>query len=558
MPLWFAMELDEETAVMAKGTMWQNLSSIIVKLCSFVYTILVARLAAQEQVGLFYFGLSIVGIMGIFADFGLSTAIQRYIPYHLGRKEKAVAEQVIRFSVTAGTALLALCSVATFLLADAFAAFFHNPGLGPVMQLLAIQLSIYAAFNILLSLLVAFKQLHAYSVGYSAQNVLKILLLLSLIFTLGVDARSLSITYMLSFVIPCFYLMWALLKPLSSLGQHPRFPLQTYWPIAREMVPFGLTIVGVVLFSNFVAYTDRVLLGYYLSSDVNPQIAIYTIASSFAGLVLIFAGSITPIFLPVVSELIGREDRARVQRMSQTALRWTLFSSVPIAAFVCAFAAPILRSLYGASYEAGAWVLVLFSLGTLASAMGAIQRTALAGMRLVRIELYSMICGAAVNVLLCLLLIPAYGINGAAVASLAAFSVMSLVNHHYASRRMGFSFPQSAWKNLLAGAVVLAVLMLIELAAYDPLVHLPIIIPDSALLGGVLDKLIKMAVLGVFLGAGSLLYLVLVNVLHLFEPEDRAVFGKILSKFGVPRAWQTPLARMVFWDARLHAGEETK
>ena len=546
------MELDEETAQLASGTMWQNLSNIVVKLASFIYTILIARLVAQDEVGLFYFGLSIVGIMLIFADFGLSTAVQRYIPFHLGRKEKAMAGSIIRFSVMVVTAALVIGSAATYLLADDFANFFHNPGLGPVMRLLSMQLAIYTIFNLLISLLTAFKQLRGVSVGYALQNVLKIVTMVLLVFTLGADAQTLSIAHMLSFVIPCFYLMWELRKPLASVGSSVKLSFSSYEPIAREIIPFGLTIVGIVLFSNLISYTDRVMLGYYLQADVNAQIAIYTMATGFAGLVVIFAGSVLPIFLPVVSELIGKGDKAQVNKISQTALRWALFSSIPVAAFICAFAAPILRVLYGPAYESGAWVLVLFSIGTLLSTLGSVQRTALAGMRLLRVEMISMVCGALANVALCVLLIPLYGINGAGFASLVAFGVMTLINHHYAQKYLGFQFPANTWKNLLAGGVVLVALAGIQLVAYDSLVHLPIPISDGSLAMGVLDKIVKTAILCLFLVLGGLLYLVLVNLLHLFEHEDRVVFSRILGKFGVPKDWQNHFARTVFWDKSHH------
>jgi len=546
------MELDEETAVMASGTMWQNISNLVVKFASFIYTILIARLVAQEEVGLFYFGLSIIGIMGIFADFGLATAVQRYVPYHLGRKEKAIANQIIRFAVVFGTAALVVGSLLTYYLAYDFALFFHNPSLEPVLRLLSVQLSIYAAFNILTSLLIAFKQMKCVSFGYGMQNILKIATLLALIFTLGADARTLSIAHMLSFIIPCFYLMWELRKPLASVDVAQRFSLASYWPIAKEIIPFGLTIVGIVLFSNLIAYTDRVMLGYFLQSDVNAQIAIYTIATSFAGLVVIFAGSVLPIFLPVVSELIGKGDKAQVNKISQTALRWVMFSSIPIAAFICSFSALILRVLYGAAYEAGAWALAFFALGTLFSVMGSVQRTALAGMRLVRIEMISMVCGALTNVALNLILIPAYGINGAAFSSMLAFGVMTLVNHHYACKHLGFIFPSSIWRNLLAGAMVLALLAGIQTLVYDSLINLPLQISDGSLAMGVMDKVVKTAILCIFLALGGLLYLVLVNLLHLFEHEDRVVFSRILGKFGVPKEWQNRIARAVFWDASHH------
>lgn len=544
------MELDEETTILAKGMLWQNATNIIVKLLAFVYTIIIARFVAQSEVGLFYFALGIVGTVGIFADLGLTTALTRYVPYFIGKKDNVSVQKTVAIVVFGGTILLSVASISTFLLSGQISRFFNNPALEPVLAILAVQLAIAQTYGISNALLFSLKKVRESSVANSLQAFLKLIFMLLLIFSLGANAVSLSIAFMLSYAFAAFYLLFALRKCSGWLKNEVRLRLLDCLPLLRELLPFGIMIVGVMAFSTIIGYSDKLLLGYMLREGANEQIAIYSIATSLSALSVIFSGSLISIFYPVVSGLVGTEDWKKVNKTSQTALKWLLFSSVPIAAFLMAFSAPMLRVLYGASYESGSTVLALFALGTFAGSAGTIQRTALAGMRLVKVDLFCVACGAIVNIILNILLIPPFGINGSAFASLVAFITMSGLNQHYAHKYFGFAFPKSAWKNILAGIIVFCILFAIELAAYPYITNIPFQLGDGGVVFGVLDKFLKLAVLLSFFALGALLYLALINLLRLFEHEDVQIFRHISSKFGFP-AWITAFfVRLVFWNQK--------
>ncbi|VVB58887.1 Polysaccharide biosynthesis protein [Candidatus Anstonella stagnisolia] len=550
------VELDEETTVIARGAFWQNLTGIAVKLLAFIYTIIIARFVVQEQVGLFYFGLGVVGTISIFADLGLSQAIIRYVPYYIGKKDERLAHQTINVAVIFGVLLLSLCSLFTYFFAGSIAAFFQNPPLEGVLVLLAFYLAIIQSYTIANSLLFAFKRAKEAAFGATLQSLLKLIFLLLLIFPLGANAQMLAIGFTASYAFSAFYLLFELRKSFGWLKKGSSFTLRENASLlVRELLPFGLIMVGSMAFAAIIISFDRLLLGYFLKQDANAQIAIYSLATNLAGLCIIFSGSITSILFPVASELVGREhskdrpDWSKVNKTSQTALKWVLFSSVPLTAFLAAFSAPMLRILYGIEYEPGGLALSIFTFGMFVSYITMIQRTVLIGMRLMYIDALCLGVGAAVNIGLNWLLIPMYGISGSAFASFVAFLAMSLLTNHYARTKFGFQFPLSAWKNIAAGAMVFAMLLAIQIAAYPSIVNLPLSFGDG-LLFGVLDKLAKLALLLCFFAIGSFAYLVLINLLRLFEHDDVQVFRQIFSKFGFPAWVGAFFVRLVFWNQK--------
>ena len=544
------VEIDEETRIIAHGTVWQNAASIFFKLVSFIYTVVIARMVSQEEVGVFYFGLGLVGLVIVFSDAGLSSALVRYVPYYLGKKDARSAQKAIALVISVCGILSVIFAAALYLFAGSIAAFFANPPLARVLPILAIYILVMQAYNILGNLLIAFKRVKEASISSNIQNLSKLVMTVVLIWALGPNSDALTVAYAGSFAVTAIYLFYEARKSLSGLADGGGIGWSQFLGMGREMLPFGLTMILVVFIWSIIGYTDRVLLGYMLEVDANRQIAIYTLATGLAGLSGIFAGSVTAIFYPVVSELVGKEDTKMVNKISQTAFKWVLFSSLPVTAFLIAFGGHLLRAAYGAAYEPGYLALVLFAAGVFASLAGSVQRTALAGMRMLKIELIVVSFAALLNILLNVLLIPLYGITGSALASAIALVAMTVLNQHYAHKLIGFSIPKSAWKNLAAGVVAFGALLLLQPLAQDLDRLLPASVGEGSVLFMVLEKGMKVAALGIFFVAGALVYLVSLNLLRVFEREDAAVLRRMLGKTGAPD-WARGIAmRAVFWNQK--------
>ncbi len=547
------MELDEETATMAVGTFWSNLGVIAVKLVSFIYMILIARLVAQSEVGLFYLGIGMMGVVSIFADLGISQTVQRYLPYFLGKNDKASARRVLALNIFLGLLPPLIVAFLVWQLAPAIANNVRNPGLEPLLAYLAIYLFVNQVFNILLNILVALKKMKERSVGTNLQNVLKVVFTLLLVWAIGPQAATLSIAFILSLAAGAIYLLYVAFGVLKSQDLLPA-PADLFDTAARPLLlnilPFGLTMLGVSMFSLLISYMGVLALGYLLGGAGNASIGIYSMATAFAAVANILAASVITIFLPVASGLVSKTDSAKITKTAQTALRWVLFSTIPVVAFLAAFAPSLLRVLYGADYESGALTLSLFSIGTLLYYLGSVQGTLIAAHRFVKLELIAFLFGALANVILNFALIPIWGINGAAFASLASFGIIAAVNHYFARKKFGFSIPTSAWKNLFCGFLLLALLAALHAISYDYLVHLPIPLPSGSLAGMVLDKVVKVIILGFFMGLGCLAYLVLLNLFGLFEDEDRSVMKHLLDKMKLPAKIKASLLGFIFWGAK--------
>jgi O-antigen/teichoic acid export membrane protein len=118
-------------------------------------------------------------------------------------------------------------------------------------------------------------------------------------------------------------------------------------------------------------------------------------------------------------------------------VQWTFWPSLAAAAVLLVFGRQVL-SLFGAEFTAGYHLLFILSAGLLARAsIGPIERLlSMLGEQRICAVIYG--SAFAVNAALCVLLIPAFGAAGAAVATSTALVFETILLFFVTRRRLGF------------------------------------------------------------------------------------------------------------------------
>jgi len=162
--------------------------------------------------------------------------------------------------------------------------------------------------------------------------------------------------------------------------------------------------------------TDKVILGFYLNAR---SVGIYAVAASIVAFIPIALQSVNQIFSPTIADLHARGEMELLNRLFQTLTKWVTALTLPLAAVVIVFS-PILMRIFGRDFESGWVILVIGAFGQLVNcATGSVGYLLLMSgneKRLVRIQLVM----AVVTVAGCLLLVPRFGVVGAALAAATA------------------------------------------------------------------------------------------------------------------------------------------
>jgi len=171
--------------------------------------------------------------------------------------------------------------------------------------------------------------------------------------------------------------------------------------------------------------TDIVMLGMMCGAE---DVGLYAVAQRVAILLLYVTMASNMILAPVMSRLYADKEKARLQRILTRAIRISFFSILPFALFFI-FLGNIVLTVFGDSFVNAHSALAILSFGRLVDVFvgggtGAIMLIAAGEERIVAHIFVYIVC---INVILNFLLIPPYGIFGAALASVISLVVSKIM-----------------------------------------------------------------------------------------------------------------------------------
>ncbi|MEM1589201.1 MAG: oligosaccharide flippase family protein [Candidatus Bathyarchaeia archaeon] len=250
----------------------------------------------------------------------------------------------------------------------------------------------------------------------------------------------------------------------------------------RRVVKYSLSVAGIMVVDAIVWQRSEV---FFLQWFGQPdQIAFYSIAYDLSSKPMgLISRALTPVLLYNFTSLHAASD-PRLGEKFKESLHYLALLSFPFAAFIFAFAKPLVRLIYGQQYSSAAPILqVLIAASALGTVAGAGSSLVYALERQ-NFILISGICLAILNIGADLLLIPSLGAIGAAIANSVTQTLGIVVGTIYLVRILGFKYPFVSIFRSGASCLLMAVTM-----------H-AVISLDASVKGYVLAVLIGLAVGG--------------------------------------------------------------
>lgn len=278
----------------------------------------------------------------------------------------------------------------------------------------------------------------------------------------------------------------------------------------QDLLWFSLPLLFSAAVSKLLSRIDTVMLAAYLNSG---SVGVYNVAYTLAlGLGVIFS-SFGFIYLPLASRLDSSGKYREINRVHKLTAKWTVLLGFPVFLTFVAFPTDVVRAVFGNEYvQPGVGtVLAILSTGFFVSGVAGYCQNALAGFGYTRSILVVNLIAAVANIVLNFVLIPTYGIVGAAVASALSFATLNWIAFVFLWRVEQIS-PFSRF------TVKMFVLL--------PLVLLP---PTLALSRVVSLNLLTIPV---FVVVAELASVVLAAVTGCFQAEDEIPLKHIESRLG--------------------------
>jgi len=263
-------------------------------------------------------------------------------------------------------------------------------------------------------------------------------------------------------------------------------PAPSWFP-GRELFDFNtLTVVTIFLLVS-LNHVDVLMLEIFGSSE---RVGYYRAALVLAQMLWLVPRSIQSVMVQSTSNLWESGQIDRITDIASRASRYTLLFTTLLAVGLAALAHEFVPMYYGEAYRPAVVPVLLLLPGTIGFALA---RPVLA-INQAKGDLKPVIAAtgatAALNFLLNLLLIPTYGMSGAAVATSIGYGSLP-VFHVLAARRLGYR-PLTDIRLLRIGATALGTavpIVLLSQALPDPLLALVVIPPIGGLVYAALSLL---------------------------------------------------------------------
>jgi len=280
----------------------------------------------------------------------------------------------------------------------------------------------------------------------------------------------------------------------------------TYDP--RPMASFAVVSWGATLATTGLVWTDTLILGYLASAE---DVGVYTVATRLVGLAIFVLNPINSAFVPHVAHLYHLGDRRGVDLAYGAANRWIIRLSVPAFIMLLVFPKDFLE-VFQHGYASAAAVTIVLAIGQLANAAAGPCGSVLNMTGLVKVSLADNVAALVVNISLNLVLIPRFGVLGAAVAWTTSLILVNGTKYLQVRRMLGIRARGTGMGKTLTAAV--------PAAAIAVALNLVLDGAPALLLAGTVVLIVYVAIL----------------LLRGLEPDDQALVTRAVGgRFGRSR-----------------------
>jgi O-antigen/teichoic acid export membrane protein len=379
--------------------------------------ILMARLLGPASFGLYAIGWTVSRIVTLVTPMGLNIGVIRYGSRYW-RKDPGKLKGVIRQSLSQSFLFGAAVGLLFYLASPWIGAkWFDKPEAGPVIGWFALGFPLMTGLTVSAA---ATRISHRMKFGTIAEDmaqpisdVIMIVGFYLLGGRLGGAVLACVLSFGVAFLIGLRY-VWRLYPELRSSTVKAIYP-------GKELLAFSIPASLTGVFGVLLIWVDRLFVGYYRPA---AEVGIYQAASQLSVTFALILSAFNTIFSPMAADLYHHGELGRLEELYRVSTKWGLYLSIPPFLVTCFTPKLVMGVLFGKAYVDGWMALLILTFGQVINAgTGPVgYLLVMAGYQKRMFQISGTTCAAAI--ILGLLLVPRYGMTGAAIATGLALAGM--------------------------------------------------------------------------------------------------------------------------------------
>ena len=424
---------DKKFSEILTGSAWALSARVAATGLGLVASIIIARFYGAEVMGIVAVVQSFLMLATIFTVLGTNTSLLRLIPEHIVKYSPTSAFKIYRKTQFMVITVSLITGTLFFLAADLIAdKIFSKPHLSFYFALA----SVFVVFQSLMLLnteaVRGLRLIKAFALMQVLPQGFNLLLLISL--GLLWPTRDVPVYALLGGFAMTGILGWIIMVYSFRKKMHPDDPIQPM--TRRKILSISLPMLMTATMTFVIGQTGVIMLGMFRSE---AEVGYYAIAVKLATLTSFALSAVNSMAGPKFSELFHSEKMEELFYVAKKSAKLIFWTTAPILLGFVILGKPVLHIAFGKEFTVAYPALVLLVLGqfvhSISGATGLFMN--MTGNQNVFRNI--VFVAAATNIGINLMLIPQYGIYGAATAAMISLMGWNIATLAYIKMKFGKS-----------------------------------------------------------------------------------------------------------------------
>ena len=386
----------------------------------YLYSALLARWVGPEYLGIYSMANAIMLISEVLSKMGMETGVMRFVSRLDPDKDNDKISEIIASAIKMCAFfslffMIMLISCSSYIVSNILS---EQSLMVSVLIVFAISIPFNASTLVAAAATQGYKKLKYKSIVTQFINPTILLVSMIICYWFFSPESALMFPMLITGIVGCI----AMFQPLKYLsGIKPQQIIKTKFNY--DLLNFSYPFMFVIILQTFMHWMDILMLGYFTNAST---VGLYHPAARTAGLLQALLISFISIYAPMISQFHSEKNILKMNQTYKMVSRWLLVFSIPISIMFILFPENIL-SLFGKEYISSANVLIILTISTLLQAIFGAASPTLGMSGFTRLVLINTCVAFILNLGLNYTLIPLYGINGAAYATLITLTIVGFI-----------------------------------------------------------------------------------------------------------------------------------
>ncbi len=417
-------KLDYSLKLIVKSSLFVFIGILLSKVLTYVYRILISKFG-PEVYGLFSLSIIVLLWFGVFFSFGLYEGILRFISFYRGKNEINKIRYVFRTSII----FLFISGIVSGILLYLFSNFIavnilHTPDLLLFLQIISLSIPFYTLSFGLLAVIQAYEKAKAHSIISDVLRNLINVVTLGIFIFLGFKTNSVIFSYLLGIVALFFLSYFYCRRAIPEIFTKPKISKTLKKIIRKNVFRYSLPFIFSGIIYEIFVNLDSLVIGYFRGV---ADVGYYNVAILLASFIAIAPTLFTKLFFPLITKEFSLKNFDSIKILSKQVEKWVLIINLPLCMLIILFPGAVINLLFGSEYLIAETSLRILGIGMFFYSLSTVLENLISMIGKSKVLMTNVFIAAVLNLILNILLVPRYGMEGAAFATMLMYLSLSVI-----------------------------------------------------------------------------------------------------------------------------------